>query len=131
MSRSAIQPGPRARLLVIDDADDIREMLKFLLETQGYVVDTAANGHEGIAVARARPPAAALIDIGLPGMDGWTVVETLRRDFDDQIRLIAYTCWGRDEDRAHSAAVGFDAHLVKPCTLDRVLRTLSSLLPAK
>src|SRR5688572_33496843 len=87
----SIQSGSRARLLVIEDADDAREMLKFLLEIKGYVVDTAPDGYEGIALARARSPSAAVIDIGLPGMDGWSVATTLRQEFDDRIRLIAYT----------------------------------------
>ena len=67
---SGIQSGARGRLLVFEDADDAREMMRVLLELNGYVVDTAADGYEGIAVARARPPAAAVIDIGLPGIDG-------------------------------------------------------------
>ena len=125
---SSIQPGSRARLLVIEDADDTREMLKFLLEIEGYVVDTAPDGYVGLAVARERPPAAAVIDIGLPGVDGWSVATTLRREFGNRIRLIAYTSWGRAEDRARSAAAGFDAHLVKPIGVADVLRTISSLL---
>ena len=118
----------RARLLVIEDADDAREMLTFLLEIKGYVVDTAPDGYEGIALALARSPAVAVIDIGLPGMDGWSVGTTLRREFDDRIRLIAYTRWGRAEDRARSAAAGFDAHLVKPIGVSDLLQTISHLL---
>jgi DNA-binding response OmpR family regulator len=124
----SIQSGSRARLLVIEDADDAREMLKFLLEIKGYVVDTAPDGYEGIALARARSPSVAVIDIGLPGMDGWSVATTLRREFDDRIRLIAYTSWGRAEDRARSAAAGFDAHLVKPIGVGHLLQTISHLL---
>jgi DNA-binding response OmpR family regulator len=127
MTRS-MQPDARARLLVIDDAEDSREMLRLLLEFRGYAVDTAADGYEGIALARARRPAAAVIDIGLPGIDGWSVATTLRREFGDRIRLIAYTSWGRAEDRARSVAAGFDAHLVKPTGVDAVVSTISSLL---
>jgi DNA-binding response OmpR family regulator len=122
------QSGSRARLLVIEDADDSREMLKFLLEIKGYVVDTAPDGNEGIALARAHSPAVAVIDIGLPGMDGWSVATTLRRELDDRIRLIAYTSWGRAEDRARSAAAGFDVHLVKPIGVGDLLQTISYLL---
>jgi CheY-like chemotaxis protein len=124
----SIQSGNGARLLVIEDADDTREMLIFLLEIKGYVVDTAPDGYEGIDLARARSPAVAVIDIGLPGMDGWSVATTLRQEFDDRIRLIAYTSWGRAEDRARSAAAGFDAHLVKPIGVGHLLQTISHLL---
>ena len=92
----------RARLLVIEDADDAREMLKFLLEIKGYVVDTAPDGYEGIALALARSPAVAVIDIGLPGMDGWkrcdNATTRVRHSTDCVYEL------GSPEDRARSAA---------------------------
>ena len=103
---------------------------KFPMPTVSSDLTTSAapDGYEGIDLARARSPAVAVIDIGLPGMDGWSVATTLRQEFADRIRLIAYTSWGRAEDRARSAAAGFDAHLVKPIGVGHLLQTISHLL---
>ena len=91
-------------------------------------MDTAPDGYTGIAVARARPPAVAIVDIGLPGMNGWDVARALRREFGAGIRLIAYTSWGRSQDHVRSTEAGFDAHLVKPA-VDELLGTITALLP--
>jgi len=121
----------RDRLLVIEDADDLREALKRLLQLTGYVVETASDGYAGVAAARSHPPAVAVVDIGLPGLDGWGVARALRREFGPRIRLIAFTSWGRPQDYTRSAEAGFDAHVEKPSVEDLIdtIRVLLSRTP--
>ena len=80
--------------------------------------------------AAARVPAVVITDIVLPGMDGWELAERLRDVYGAGIRLIALTCLGDPEDRAHSAAAGFDVHMVKPVRPGKVHDTIRSLLAA-
>jgi CheY-like chemotaxis protein len=108
---------PRAarRILIIEDDVDGREMLRILLQVWGHQVETAENGPQGIDKARAGRFDVAIIDIGLPGMDGYQVAQQLRagpagRD----LVLIALTGHGQPEDRRRALASGFDDHLTKP-----------------
>jgi CheY-like chemotaxis protein len=100
---------------VIEDNADAREALRILLEVWGHEVQAAADGPEGVAVARAFGPEVALVDIGLPGVDGYAVGRQLR-DLPAGRRplLVALTGYGQPADRQRAIAAGFDAHLVKP-----------------
>ncbi len=105
----------RLRVLVVEDNFDGRESLRELLELWGYAVDLAATGKQGLAKALGAPPDAALIDIGLPEMDGNEVARRIRAELDgDEIALIAMTGYGQPEDRRRALAAGFDTYLVKP-----------------
>jgi two-component system, sensor histidine kinase len=117
----------RNRVLVVEDPDG-RDMLQLGLEMAGYQVDVADDGEEGLIVAAARTPAAAIIDLGVPVLDGWSLAESLRYVFGTQIRLIALTSRGEPEERERSQAAGFDIHLVKPVSPNRVSQTLRQLL---
>jgi CheY-like chemotaxis protein len=104
-----------ARLLLIEDNADIGETLRDLLEILGHRVDLASDGLRGVQMALALKPDAALVDIGLPGIDGYEVAHRLRADpVGREILLVALTGYGRPEDRQKALEAGFDAHLVKP-----------------
>jgi signal transduction histidine kinase/CheY-like chemotaxis protein len=117
------------RVLVVEDNLDGRESLRELLEMWGYEVDLAATGTQGLEKALAAPPDAALIDIGLPEMDGNEVARRIRAALDaDRIALIAMTGYGQPEDRRRALAAGFDTYLVKPvdpADLSRLLAEIS------
>jgi CheY-like chemotaxis protein len=99
----------------VDDNVDGLESLATLLELTGHVVETAADGPSALAAARVFNPDVVLMDIGLPGMNGYEVARRLRADpAFRETRLIALTGWGQDTDRERSREAGFDLHLVKP-----------------
>ncbi len=114
-------------VLLIEDNDDGREMMATMLDTYGYPVLQAADGIEGVQVAAARLPDVALVDIGLPGIDGYEVARRLRRDPDTRhIRLIALTGYGLAEDQARVLDAGFDLHLVKPVDIRMLIESLGA-----
>ncbi len=122
---ATVSEADKPRILLIEDNDDGREMMAMMLEAQGYTVLPAADGPQGLAVAAAQLPAIALIDIGLPGIDGYEVARRLRADpATAVIRLVALTGYGLETDRQHALAAGFDSHLVKPVDLQRLLEVL-------
>jgi signal transduction histidine kinase/ActR/RegA family two-component response regulator len=114
-------------ILVIEDNADARESLRMLLESTGHAVSEAANGPAGVAHALKHEPRIALVDIGLPGFDGYEVARRIR-SAKPGIRLVALTGYGRDEDKARAYAAGFDAHLVKPVELASLERVIARLL---
>jgi PAS domain S-box-containing protein len=112
-------PEPAAdrsrRILVVEDNDDARESLRLLLESLGHQVLEAGDGPHGLALALHHRPEVVLIDLGLPGMNGYEVARTLReRAPAEHMALIAVTGYGQADDRRRSKEAGFDAHLVKP-----------------
>jgi PAS domain S-box-containing protein len=110
-------PAPkRARtILVIEDNDDARESLRLLLESLGHRVLAAVDGHQGVAQALEHRPEVLLVDLGLPGLDGYEVARAVRSTpGGTSAMLIAVTGYGQAEDRRRSREAGFDAHLVKP-----------------
>ena len=117
------------RVLLVE-APDGRDMLKLALEDVGFEVDVADDGERALAIAATRAPAVVIVDILLPGMDGWEVARRLRDVYGAAIRLVALTSLGDPEDRARSAAAGFDVHLVKPVQPGQVHDTIRQLLAA-
>jgi CheY-like chemotaxis protein len=86
-----------------------------LLQNAGHVVETADDGPTGLAKLQAFRPEVALIDIGLPGIDGYTLARLARRQPETSgIQLVALTGYGQDEDRRRALAAGFDLHVTKP-----------------
>jgi signal transduction histidine kinase/ActR/RegA family two-component response regulator len=113
------------RVLIVEDNLDGRESLRELLELWGYDVDVAANGTEGLVKAFAGHPDAALIDIGLPELDGNEVARRIRAVVDsDRLALIAMTGYGQPEDRRRAIEAGFDTYLVKPVEPSDLVRLL-------
>jgi signal transduction histidine kinase/DNA-binding response OmpR family regulator len=115
----------RLRILVVDDQPDIRETVRDLLELLGHAVDVAADGEEAVQRVLADRPDVALVDIGLPGLDGYQVAQTLRRADGLTTRLVAMTGFGQAEDRERALSAGFLAHLIKPVDLDDLARLLA------
>jgi K+-sensing histidine kinase KdpD len=113
----------RLRVLVVEDNRDAREMLRSLLELSGHEVHEAEDGHQALDIATRVETDVALIDIGLPGLDGYEVARRLKAQ-GRPARLVALTGYGQLDDRRRSIDAGFDAHLVKPVDLERLLRAL-------
>jgi signal transduction histidine kinase/CheY-like chemotaxis protein len=111
------------RVLVVDDNDDATEMLNVALGDAGHVVATAASGVAALAVADDFRPQVAVLDIGLPGMDGYELARRLRQTHDG-IRLIALTGFGQAADVAAARQAGFDGHCAKPVRLGSLLRMI-------
>jgi len=106
---------PRRRVLVVEDSPDARESLQMLLELAGHVVETSEDGSSGLAKLDQFRPEVALIDLGLPGIDGYTLARRARENPETRaIRLVAVTGYGQAEDRERALAAGFDFHVRKP-----------------
>ena len=101
------------RILLIEDNADAREAMCALLELDGHDVQAAPDGPQGLELARTKRPEIVLIDIGLPGMDGFEVARRMRA-LGQPVVLVALTGYGQPEDRRRTQDAGFDAHLVKP-----------------
>ncbi len=109
------------RVLVVDDNVDMATILTSMLRHKGYTVRTAYTGPEGLRIAQEWAPRIVLLDIGLPGLDGYEVARRLRIDPDrSTTRLIALTGYGQGSDIALTREAGFDAHLVKPYSFDEL-----------
>lgn len=107
----------RRHILLVEDNPDGRESLRLLLSMLGHRVDVAVDGVEGVTKALRLHPDLALIDIGLPRLDGYQVARRIRALLGRNIILIAYTAYDSLDDRERVAEAGFDAHLVKPVEL--------------
>jgi PAS domain S-box-containing protein len=118
------------RVLVVEDSADARQSLRLLLELAGHEVEACEDGPSGLARLHAFRPDVALIDLGLPGMDGYAVAREVReRPETRAIRLVAVTGYGQAEDRRRALAAGFDLHVTKPVDasmLDEVLGPATS-----
>jgi two-component system, chemotaxis family, CheB/CheR fusion protein len=127
MRRTAATQAPEApcRIVIVEDQEDTREMLRFYLHCQGHVVLEAADGDAGVSVIEREHPDVALIDIGLPGITGYDVARKIRENaMLDDVLLVALTGYGMEADIAAAKAVGFDYHLTKPAEpqlIDRIL----------
>ena len=116
-------------VLLIEDNEDGREMMATMLAAFGYPVYQAADGLQGVSQAHACRPDAALVDIGLPGIDGYEVARRLRADAATRaIRLIAVTGYGLPDDQRRVMEAGFDQHLVKPVQIERLLEALAPVI---
>jgi two-component system CheB/CheR fusion protein len=121
------------RVVLVEDQDDARQMLSMLLESRGLEVSTAADGADGAALIEQIRPDLALVDLGLPRMDGYDVARRVRAGNPD-IYLVALTGYGQDTDVRAALEAGFDEHLTKPADpelLDAVLTGRNAGLKAK
>lgn len=126
------QPLNGRRILVVDDNADAAELVGAIMSMEGHVVEVAHGGREGVAAATVFLPDVVFLDIGMPGMDGYQVAVELRRAPSLRAaRLVALTAWGDDESRARVIECGFDAHLVKPAKLERLLSEAALGRPLK
>jgi signal transduction histidine kinase/CheY-like chemotaxis protein len=119
----------KKRVLVIDDNDDARKSLAVLLAFDGHETYEAANGVRGIELASHVRPEVALIDIGLPDFSGYEVARRIRAELSSGVALVAVTGYGQPEDQRRAFDAGFDAHLVKPITIEQLNAVLAAARP--
>jgi CheY-like chemotaxis protein len=120
-------PARPRHILIVEDNRDGRESLAMLLRLLGHRVDVAENGREGLAAALAHRPEVALLDIGLPDLDGLELARQVRAALGQQVSLIALTGYSQPEDRRRATEAGFDAFLTKPVELNPLQLLLSRL----
>ncbi len=119
-------PGESGRIVIVEDQEDARIMLRCLLELEGYEVHEADNGSRGLTMIEQFQPDIALIDIGLPGIDGYELAQQLRKSLGDHdTYLVALTGYGQPADIEAAYESGFDEHLVKPLNPKKLSRILA------
>lgn len=104
----------RRRVLVADDNIDAGESLAMLLRLEGHYVELATNGPQAVELFERMEPDIAILDIGMPGLNGYEVALRIRQKAKKEVTLIAVTGWGQEADKARAAASGFDHHFTKP-----------------
>jgi CheY-like chemotaxis protein len=113
------------RVLIVDDCPDAAGSLAILLQLWGHEVYVTHDGPSALEATHALQPGAVLLDIGMPGMDGWEVARRIRQqDGAQNILLVALSGYGQEQDRQHSREVGCDFHLVKPFDPNELMRLL-------
>ena len=118
----------KRRVLIVEDNQDAGEMYRILIELAGHEVLLADNGTRGLELLKTARPDIALVDIGLPGMDGYELARRFRAEADGKgVLLVALTGYDSSGDRDRSRQAGFDLHLIKP--VDPVV--LTSLLDSR
>jgi chemotaxis methyl-accepting protein methylase/signal transduction histidine kinase/chemotaxis response regulator CheB len=123
----ASQPSDGSTIVVVEDQEDNRRMLRALLELDGYRVFTAENGPKGLAAIEQHRPDIALIDIGLPGLTGYEVATQVRESLGNkQTYLVALTGYGQPEDVQAAFDAGFDNHIVKPFDAKKLAQILQA-----
>ena len=115
------------RVVVVDDNEDIRETTGDLLREFGHTVEVARNGEEGVALILNTEPDVAIVDVGMPVLDGYGVARRVRAKLGaDRVRLVAMTGFGLEKDRRKAIEAGFDAHLVKPVEVAALMTVLAN-----
>jgi CheY-like chemotaxis protein len=118
--------GESKRVLVVDDNEDAAASLAMLLEMEGHATQVAENGLRAIQLLGEFYPDAVVLDIGLPGMDGYEVARNIRKTRSGQkLLLVALTGWGLEQDKSEARLAGFDVHFTKPVDVQRLLDALN------
>jgi len=125
-TQSKSEPLVARRILIVEDNDDLRAVFRQLLEYAGHHVDEAQDGPEGLERMLADCPEVVIVDVGLPGMNGYEFARRARVAHGAKLLLIATTGYGHERDRAEALAAGFDVHLIKPVDLDMLQRLVMS-----
>ena len=120
----------RCRVLVAEDIPDAAEMMRLMIECMGHDVRVAADGVEAVAIAEEFNPQIALLDIGMPRMDGYEAARRIRAALGDDIMLVALTGWGQEDDQRQAFEAGFDRHLTKPAEPDVLEDLIASAVPS-
>jgi signal transduction histidine kinase len=118
------------RILLVDDNEDAAAGTASLLRQLGHEVETAHNAAQALAAARGYAPALAILDIGLPDMDGYALAVLLRRQHGESLRLVALTGYGQQADVERARDAGFDLHLTKPAALEDLQRAIAQAAAA-
>jgi len=131
-TRAATATEPQLRVLVVEDNPDVATSQMLLLKALGHQALIAHDGRSALELAEQHAPDVILLDIGIPGLDGWQVAEELRKkQFAKRPLLVAVTGYGSAEDTAKSAAAGIDLHLLKPVLpgdLERLLERFGRIV---
>ena len=121
LGSSAPPAASGCRVLLVDDKVDSAQTLALLLEMSGHSVQLAYDGLSAVEAAMVYRPEVVLLDIGLPGLDGYQVAQRIRQQAElEGVTLVALTGYGRDDDRERSKQAGFDHHLVKPASFEQI-----------
>ncbi|HYG54046.1 MAG TPA: ATP-binding protein [Burkholderiales bacterium] len=128
---STLQAVTSTKVLVVDDNADQRETLRVALELQGHHVLQAEDGPSALEVIRRERPAVAVLDIGLPGMDGYRVAMIVRKELGRSIALIALTGYGTEAAARDAERAGFDLHLTKPVAPEDLAHAVGVMSPAE
>ena len=127
MSNSS--PGAGLTVLLVDDFDDARQMYGHYLRHFGFEPIEAATGEDALTLAFARLPSIILMDLQLPGIDGWEITRRLKNDERTRdIPIIALTAHALEQERERTRQAGCDGFLAKPCPPDQLLTTIGKLL---
>jgi CheY-like chemotaxis protein len=123
---SDTSPGG-SRILIVDDDQDMVEIFADVLSELGFETRIARDGLTALSIAQSFRPNVCLLDIGMPGMDGYEIAAKLRglTGLREDMRIIAITGYGQDVDRQRSLDAGFHAHLVKPVNLDTLTKLVA------
>jgi two-component system CheB/CheR fusion protein len=125
-ARQPVEWPPGTKILVVEDNQDSRNTLCALLELAGFECYSAESGKEGLELLESKRPDIGIIDIGLPGIDGFELARRIRAKPEfSGLYLVALTGYGQPADRALALESGFDEHLVKPLNPDDLMRLLS------
>ncbi len=117
------------RILIVEDNEDARESLRMLLESEGHEVLVAGNADEALGRVDAQRPAVALIDIGLPGRDGYEIARAIRSGANgSRMKLIALTGYGQADDQRRATEAGFDRHLTKPVSPPMLFEVVAAVV---
>jgi two-component system cell cycle response regulator DivK len=127
-----VNKGARRTIMVVDDNEDLREMLRFMVERLGYTVVEAENGREAIEIASRRCPDLILMDLCMPVMDGFAATRLLR-EIEDMchIPIIAISANRREQSQDEALAAGCNEYLTKPVNFHQLNSLLSTWLPAE
>jgi PAS domain S-box-containing protein len=130
-SAAHVTPSYRARILVADDNRDAADTLSAILELDGHEVRTAYNGVEALRIAEQFAPQVAVLDIGMPNLDGYQTARRIReQSWGSSMLLVALTGWGQEQDRRQAAEAGFNCHLVKPGDPQTIGALIETMKPA-
>ncbi len=122
-----VSVGPHSRIMVVEDSEDIRTLLAELLEGEGYGLVFATNGEEGLETAQKEHPDIILMDLSLPGMDGWETVYRLRQLADFKATpIVALTAHATRKDEERALAVGCTGYISKPFDMDKLLQYIAT-----
>ncbi|HEV3468304.1 MAG TPA: response regulator [Pyrinomonadaceae bacterium] len=119
-----------ASILIADDYDDNRELLRLILETEGFRIREARNGVEALDAARAEAPSVALIDLSMPSLDGFGLLRELRADARTRaVPCVAVTAFAANQDRQRALDAGFDAYISKPFRHKELVELVRGFVP--
>jgi signal transduction histidine kinase/ActR/RegA family two-component response regulator len=129
-ARAISEPhGTPRRIVIVEDNNDVRDLLRLKLKRLGHSVSDAGDGVEGLRVLLTEKPDLALVDLGLPGMDGFAVAREAREKLGHDVILVAVSGFGQPEDKRRAIEAGFDEHITKPADVQEIESILQRFPP--